>query len=137
CRSSDRRNGCTLPLGTPDNCSACGDSCSAPQPFCESDGGFHCDFLDIEVVNAGTTAESSGWDGTTNPVLTVNHALKSSRGEYRLAVIGVAARAEPYDVRYDGAPLEPVVSEGIAESWAGIYVVLDADLPAPGTKQVR
>ncbi len=137
CRSSDPRNGCTLPLGTPDNCSACGDSCSAPQPFCESDGGFHCDFLDIEVVNSGTTAVSSGWDGTTNTVLTVNHALESSRGEYRLAVIGVAARAEPYDVRYDGAPLEPVVSEGIAESWAGIYVVLDADLPAPGIKQVR
>jgi hypothetical protein len=137
CRSSDPQNGCTLPLGTMDNCSACGDSCSAPQPFCASDGGFHCDFLDIEVVNSGTSAASSGWDGTTNTVLTVNHALESSAGEYRAVVIGVAARAEPYEVRYDGAPLEPVVTEGIVESWAGIYLVLDSQLAAPGNKQVR
>lgn len=134
----DPRQGCTAPVGTARNCSACGDACAAPTPFCAEDGGFHCDALDIAVINSSTGDEAAF--NNTSTVLSFDHELEGEPGDYRMVLIGVHSYfQQPFLVSYNDLPLAaPVVSSLVnADTWVGIYAVMDDELPAPGTRTVR
>ncbi len=137
CRAANPANGCTVPLGTPDNCASCGDSCSAPTPFCRSDGGSHCDHLDIEVVNSDTGL-SNAWGNGGQRIVNLAHQLESSAGSYRMIAIAVGSNTgPPTSVSYAGVSLgAPVATSSANEVWAGIYTALDGLLPSPGQRTV-
>jgi hypothetical protein len=126
--------GCTVPLGTTTHCTACGDSCTGSTPFCDPGGCVH--FRDIVV---GTTAHGiGGWNGNQGAAqLGFQHTISWPRGENRMLVMGVATTdnyLEPYSVTYDGKAMN--LAESIAsatQSWAGVYYLLDADLPVTPT----
>ncbi|HEU5076689.1 MAG TPA: hypothetical protein VFU02_21010, partial [Polyangiaceae bacterium] len=129
--------GCTAPVGTSENCSECGDACAEPTPFCADDGGFHCDTLDIVVVNSAT-GDVAAFNNTST-VLSFDHELEGAQGDYRLVLIAVNSYfGEPYMVSYNGLTLaDPVQSSAAgSDTWAGIYMLLDDELPNPGSRNV-
>jgi hypothetical protein len=133
----DPDEGCTEAVGTSDNCSECGDTCAAPMPFCAEDGGFHCDTLDITVVNSTTGDEGAFNNAST--VLSFDHTLEGAEGDYRLVLIAVNSNfGQPYLVSYNGFSIaNPVRSSTVAsDTWVGIYMLRDEELPAPGDRNV-
>lgn len=130
CVDDDPALGCTQALGTVDNCSACGDSCGGTTPFCLDDGGSHCDFLDIEVVNSvGTSAAFNSGQAA----LSLNHPLSGSSADYRMVVIAVSSYfGQPTSVTYAGLSLgQPVETEVVeTQNWLGIYIALESQLPS-------
>jgi hypothetical protein len=133
----DASEGCTAAVGSADNCSECGDVCEAPTPFCAEDGGFHCDALDITVVNSGTGDE--GAFNNTSTALSFDHELEGAPGDYRMLLIAVHSYfQQPFLVSYNGLPVaSPIRSSAVgSDTWVGIYAVMDDELPAPGTRNV-
>jgi hypothetical protein len=123
--------GCTVPLGTATHCTACGDSCSGYTPYCDPGGCVH--FRDLEL---GSGVRSiGGWNGNQgNAEISLDHAISWARGNSRLVLVGVASTdnyQEPYSVTYDQKPMTLAVSamDGTSQSWAGVYYMLDANLP--------
>lgn len=133
----DPRDGCTAPVGSVKNCTECGDVCAAPTPFCAEDGGFHCDALDIVVVNS-TTGDEAAFNNVT-PVLSFDHELEGEPGDYRMVLIAVHSYfQQPLLVSYNSVPLAAPINSALVNSdtWVGIYALLDDELPAPGARNV-
>lgn len=133
----DASEGCTAAVGTATNCSECGDECEAPTPFCAEDGGFHCDALDITVVNSGTGDE--GAFNNTSTVLSFDHELEGAPGDYRMVLIAVHSYfQQPFLVSYNGLTLATPIRSSLvgSDTWVGIYALMDDELPAPGTRNV-
>jgi hypothetical protein len=122
--------GCTTPLGTSQHCRNCTESCSGSTPFCESTGCVH--FRDIVVAPSGIRS-IRGWNGGDGvPQIQLEHTITYAKGENRMVLISVVASdpfAQPEFVTYDDAPLQLAASALEANSWAGIYYILDAALP--------
>jgi len=123
--------GCNTPLGTLQNCTDCGDACPA-NGFCLATG---CsDHLDIAVQGTDVNGIMAfGTSGT--PVLTKTHNLVNGSGNSRIVLVGVTA-SEPYlkteTVKYNGAVMTagPQINSNEMHSYAGIFYLLDAALPA-------
>ena len=133
----DPSEGCTAPVGTADNCADCGDSCAEPTPFCVEEGGFHCDTLDVVVVNSDTGEE--GAFNNTSTVLSFDHELEGEPGDYRMVLLAVHSYfQQPYLVSYNDLPLAAPIRSSLigSDTWVGIYALLDAELPTPGTRNV-
>ena len=132
-------DGCNVQFGTTSNCTKCGEVCGASAPYCTATG---CsDHLDITEVGPGLNAQS-GFDGSVTPILTKNHTLTNGSGNYRVVLVGVIA-AEPYlsteSVKYNnvGMTRAAQVQSGEGHSYAGVFYMLDAQLPAlPGSYPV-
>jgi hypothetical protein len=96
------------------------------------------------VVNSGLGFTSSGWAGNelSPPVGTVMHSLGTARGNNRIVLVGVASQENfhaPASVTYAGQPMTSAVVQSSTEnqSWAGVYYMLDAQLPMiPGSYPV-
>jgi len=135
--------GCNTQLGTLTNCTACGDACTGANQFC-TPGGCVAHF-DIGVVGTSVSAKA-GFESSIIPSLTINHVLTNSEASnrYRIVLVGVTA-TEPYltstkFVTYGGILMHPAVEARSAEaqSYAGIFYLLDDELPAtPGSYQVK
>jgi hypothetical protein len=135
--------GCVTPLGTTSNCSKCGEACNGGTPFCDPAGCV--DHRDIVVVNVGTQAVK-GWNGSSNVIadITLSHGLQTAKNNNRMLVVGIAAtdnytNPENISVTYAGTAMIPAIEQedGAKHSYAGIYYLLDAALPAStGTNQV-
>jgi hypothetical protein len=123
-------DGCLTPLGTPQHCRNCNESCSGSTPYCDPGGCVH--FRDIIV---GTSVHGiDGWNGNQGLAeLSVNHTISWAKGSHRMVLVGVATTDnyfEPYSVSYDQKPMTLAASIASAgNSWAGVYYILDADLP--------
>jgi hypothetical protein len=135
--------GCTVPLGTTTNCTACGDSCTSGAPFCEPAGCVA--FRDI-VVGPNGVRDIAGWDGNNgNSEITLNHTISYAKGENRMVLVGLVASdpftaiTDPMDmtkpviaVTYDQKPMTRFATHAVdasKQSWAVVYYMLDADLP--------
>jgi hypothetical protein len=116
------------------NCGACGMICNG---FCVN--GACRPHLDIAVVNSATF----GVQSATGANLSISHVLQTAASNYRLVLLGVAARGnngagKPLAVTYNTQPmalLREVPSSN--QAWAGIYAIGDTALPgAAGTYNV-
>ena len=95
--------------------------------------GGECTDAAIVVVNSDTMDGAAG-------TVSIEHELETSEGNARMLLVGVMGggnddESVPSSVTYDGAPLTNAV-EARPGNWiyAGIFYLLDADLPAgPGT----
>jgi hypothetical protein len=126
-------NGCEAALGTDTNCTACGDVCPAQTPFCVANSCANA--RDIQVV--GTPAHVLlSWTAQQVPRAELQHSLQTSRlesGPNRIVLLGVASGGtlgEPIAVSYGGQNATRIAAATGAQSWAGIYSVLDASLPS-------
>jgi hypothetical protein len=152
-KCSNPEQGCTTPLGTLTDCSKCGESCSGSTPFCNPTGCVA--YRDIVVVNSGAANVGTntiqhaigGWNGSggSPSELTVNHTLataKSGGANNRMIIVGIAATDNFLDhgaplhtdnivVTYNGTTMSNVVeqTDSSRQSYAGIYYLLDANLP--------
>jgi hypothetical protein len=137
---SDPQDGCTTQLGTVTDCTDCGDECSGATPFCTAGG---CsDHKDIVVENSGVRS-IGGWTGSGgNSEITLQHTLTNPNGNARMILMGVVASdplIPPVSVTYDARPmtLAAFAQDGTTQSFAGVYYLLDAALPATaGNKSV-
>ncbi len=127
--------GCNTALFTPQHCRTCAEVCSGSTPFCDASAGC-THFRDIEVAPVGSGVRNIwGWNGSDgNAELTASHTVSWKKGENRMILIGVATTdnfREPYSVTYDQKPLTLAASsvDGTGQSWAGVYYILDANLP--------
>jgi hypothetical protein len=145
--------GCVTPLGTTSNCRQCGEACTSPNVFCDSTSGC-IDHRDIVVVNSGAGSATSnttqhavqGWQGASGQTaqVSVNHGLQTAKGNNRMVLVGVTAtpnfvNPENISVSYAGTTmlLAKEQKDSSQSAYAGIYYLLDADLPdAAGSKQV-
>jgi hypothetical protein len=126
--------GCSTTFGTSENCAQCGQTCSGAAPYCGNTGCVG--YRDIVVTSSGKHA-MQGWDGTNEngSIVTVDHTLTSARGSGRMVLLGISAfgtGAGPFTVRYDDQPMTMAVEleHASRESYAAIYYLLDAQLPA-------
>ena len=134
--------GCSTQLGTPQNCSKCGDAC-VTGGFC--DAAVCADHRDIVVVNKGTNGVN-GWDGGANLVaeIKLDHGLQTGKSNNRMLVVGIACtdnytNPDNVVVTYAGTPMLVAIEQEDAgkHSYAGIYYLLDSALPDnPSTNQV-
>jgi hypothetical protein len=91
-------------------------------------------FRDIVVAPSGIRS-IRGWNGGDGvPQLQLEHTTTYAKGENRMVLISVVASApflEPELVTYDDAPLQRAAFavDSSSSSWAGIYYILDDDLP--------
>jgi hypothetical protein len=152
---SNPRFGCTTQLGTVQNCSECGEACGASAPYCDPSGCV--DHRDIVVVNSGAGSVGTnsanhaiaGWNGSGGSAseLTVTHTLGSAKNggvNNRMVIAGIIASDTFLDdpvthtdkivVTYNGVAMKPAVErvDSSKQSYAGIYYILDADLPNNG-----
>jgi len=131
--------GCNTPLGTLANCTACGDACPA-SGFCTSSGCVA--HFDIGVVGTPVTVKSGFESGAMPTTLSTNHTLTNSKasGRYRMVLVGVTA-TEPYKLNtpatlfalYNNTiAMHPAIEANTNEagSYAGIFYLLDSELPA-------
>lgn len=135
--------GCTTPLGTSTDCTACGVKCTSPNIFCEPTG---CtDHRDLVIVNSATHAVGGfGGSAPTFSDITLMHALGTAADNNRMVLVGVVAgdnftNPESIVVSYAGTPmLNAIKQEDSAKHvFAGIYYLLDSALPAgTGTNAV-
>ncbi|HET7539378.1 MAG TPA: hypothetical protein VFK05_05880 [Polyangiaceae bacterium] len=132
--------GCATPLGTVNDCKACGDACMGATPFCTAGG---CSgHLDIGVVGTPVSATASFQSGGI-PKLSAAHTLTNSKaaGRYRILLVAVTA-TEAYftttkTVLYGPSANPNIVMHRAVESKAGgspgsyaaIYYLLDDELP--------
>jgi hypothetical protein len=123
--------GCNVQLGTTSNCLSCGDSCGAG--FCTASG---CSaHLDIAVAGVATYSAVTFSSGV--PMATKNHVLSNGSGSNRIVLVGVTA-SEPYiateTVKYNGTAMlaGPMAQESENNSFAEIFYLMDAALPAAG-----
>ena len=140
--------GCATPLGTLSNCSKCGEACTGTQ-LCSPGVGCVAHF-DIGVVGTPISMKAGFESGmiptslssavpptATNP----NHTLTNSKasGRYRMVLVGVTA-TEPYKLTnpasifawYNNILMHPAIEVNTNEqgSYAGIFYLLDSELPA-------
>lgn len=124
--------GCTTPLGTAQHCRNCAESCSGSTPFCEPTGCAH--YRDIVVAPSGVRF-IRGWNGSDGASeISLEHTITYAKGNNRMVLISVVSSdpfGEPESVTYDDQPLTRAAFavDGSANSWAGIYYILDANLP--------
>jgi hypothetical protein len=132
--------GCVTPLGTNANCTKCGQSCSGGTPFCDPAGCV--DHRNIEVVGkAGWTA---GWDGS-NPALAEikqPYTLVNGSGGYNRVLVAAVSATDNYTapavrnivVKYANVTMQLAFEQldSNTHSYAGIYYLLDSQLPGSG-----
>lgn len=132
--------GCVTPLGTTSNCTKCGEVCSSPTKFCDPAGCV--DHRNIAVVKSvGWTA---GWDGSSGVVAEIKqpHTLVNpySNGDFNRLLIAAVATTDNYtamenvSVKYAGVAMNLALEQmdSNSHSYAGIYYLLDAQLPDTG-----
>ncbi|HKO50836.1 MAG TPA: hypothetical protein VJV79_24115 [Polyangiaceae bacterium] len=138
--------GCDTPLGTVSNCAACGNACTGATTLCSPGVGCVAHF-DIGVVGTPITAKK-GFEMSVVPELTANHVLSNSKasGRSRIVLVGVtttewnAMAVTMKYVWYNGVLMHRALEVNSNElgSYAGIYYLLDSELPAmPGTYAVK
>jgi hypothetical protein len=140
--------GCVTQLGTSTNCTKCGQACSGSTPFCSLTGC--ADHRDIVVVPSGVNA-TAGWDGSASTLaeIKLNHNLQTPRldaagnATNRMILVGVTATdnytaAENISVSYAGTTMKLAFEQldPGAHSYAGIYYLLEANLPEAGNNKV-
>lgn len=129
--------GCTTPLGTTTDCTACGNACGGGTPLCSATGC--ADHLDITVMPGGVHT-TGGWGGTTasDGQLTLNHTLANAwdNGSHnRMLLVGVAATESflpaNFTLTYAGVTLTRAAfsQDTNAFAHAAIYYLLDSNLP--------
>jgi len=136
--------GCDTPLGTVTNCTKCNEACTGATKLCSPGVGCVAHF-DIGVVGSAITAQS-GFEMSITPILSKDHTLTNSKasGRSRIVLVGVTA-TEPYlsstkFVSYNGTVMHLAIEAKSTEgqSYAGIYYLLDGELPVlAGTYPVK
>jgi hypothetical protein len=130
-------------LGTVTDCRQCGEACTGGTPFCDPAGCV--DHRDIVVVNSSLHTVQ-GWASalSTPSEIKLSHTLATSAGNNRMLLAGVAATdqflaPEAIAVTYNGVPMVAAVKklDQAAQSFAGIYYLLDAQLPAKGAREAK
>lgn len=134
-------NGCEENLtNDAQNCGACGVNCSGATPYCVNVSGstWACrGNVDIAAVNYKS--------GTGSATTTVSHTMATaeSASTTQMILVGVAGYgnsaggAEPSSVKYNNVTMTKVGTGRYQNnSYAGIYFLLDADLPGAGTYNV-
>jgi len=103
------------------------------------------DHRDIVVVNSSTHSVS-GWSGVSSLAseIKLNHDLATAPGNSRMLLVGIAASdkflsPEAIAVTYNAQAMHLAVkAQGTdADSFAGIYYLLDAELPSVGVREVK
>ncbi|MEI9938803.1 MAG: hypothetical protein WDO69_16410 [Pseudomonadota bacterium] len=134
--------GCNVQLGTLTNCTGCGDACGANN-FCTPSGCVT--HFDIGVVGTPVSAKA-GFQSAVIPILSTNHVLTNASADGRSRIVLVAVTAiEPFltstkFVTYNGTVMHVAVEAKSteAQSYAGIYYLLDNELPTlAGTYSVK
>ncbi len=140
--NSSRADGCEESLtNDAQNCGACGVNCSGSTPYCVNVSGstWACrGYLDIVAVNY--------MSGTGSATTTVSHTMATaeSASANQMILVGVAsygnslAGAKPSSVKYNNVTMTKVGTTDYYQnnSYAGVYYLLDADLPGAGTYNV-
>ncbi|HEX2876133.1 MAG TPA: hypothetical protein VHP33_33005, partial [Polyangiaceae bacterium] len=133
-------SGCPTQLGTTSNCSKCGEACSGTTPFCDPGGCVGS--RPIKVV--GSAGWTSGWDGSSGVIAEIKQPYtmvnKTNSNSNRMLLAAVSATdnytaAENISVKY-GSQTMLLAFEQMdtnTHSYAGIYYLLDAQLPDSGT----
>jgi hypothetical protein len=148
CSGTPATAGCLTQLGTAQNCTGCGVSCSGSTPFCSASG---C--VGVQIVNSNARNGVVNWSGGSW-TLSADHTLQTataSGANRRLVLVGVGAidtAAAPTSVRYTSnadctggtAKTTPVAldwgnGDGSTVSWAGIYAFLDNEVGGTGAKK--
>ncbi|HEX2670555.1 MAG TPA: hypothetical protein VHM25_06780, partial [Polyangiaceae bacterium] len=130
--------GCGTPLGTVSNCRSCGEACTGANKYCTSAGCVA--HFDIAAVGTPVSAIKGFESLTAVPTLTANHTLVNDKadGVSRIVLVGVTA-IDPYInsefAWYGGTLMHPAIETKTNEmpgSYAGIFYLLDSELPATG-----
>lgn len=136
---SNPEAGCTTPLGTVTNCTACGNACGGATPYCQASG---CsDHLDI-VVLPGDVHKTFGGSGgaATDGQLMLSHTLVNARdngNHNRMLLVGLVAtdaflNPSNFTVTYGGTTMTRAASSEDAThvAHAAVYYLLDSQMPA-------